>query len=315
MVTKFTFWSLCLVAIVTASCVDQEEVDKLRFDNPEMRERQNAYIRQIIPDPKEAKVVRNRIGARVELVGRQKNSEEPISKKNFHGLGRIVAISPDGYFLTAAHVSNWTPLFIKDEGKTEAFYATPEDQRGQRISDVAILYTEEEMKRFFYTRYTEGRIVWTSEQVDLAIVKFDKKTDDYFRYISNEPPARGTLLLCADDRGILRIKNNQGIEDGTGNGPFLSAGKALDSQTDETNRSFSFGIDMVSRGGMSGGPIVDQDDNLYGILSQAVYKPSDGDIESIAVMLHPDKILEIIEADRAQNSKDPHRETVEASPH
>ena len=175
-----------------------------------------------------------------------------LSGKSSFPLGRAVPLTRDGYYLTAWHVV--------DEGE---FYLS-------NLVSLKPLPVGETVKASEYYRNDKhlGRLVWRDEVADLAIVKFDFEPLFIFRTRSTSPQIGDQVLSAAvgTNSGLLVVGEERAVGSGVGNGPYRTAGKVLNVRS--FNSWVRYRSDLVARGGMSGGAVVDAGGDLVGILTQ-----------------------------------------------
>lgn len=207
--------------------------------------------------------------------------------------GRAAALTSDGYFLTAHHVVNdGNPILYR--GISEALSKLKE-------GEVRVFNSSETSE---LTRL-KGRLVWSNPELDIAIVKFPIRIKNTFDQL-NYGAMTGSLVFAGDDEGFLITKASKmqnfdpdKISDlkPRGDPPFLAAGEIKETIV---VRGAIFNIsDMISRGGMSGSPVVDTKGALCGIISRAssssIFRPT---VRTTSIMIPPEEIRGIIERDR-----------------
>jgi len=185
--------------------------------------------------------------SRVRLLISFKKDENPLFEPQagqFINLGgRASAISPDGYFITAHHV-------VTED--TPHLALPPENTTSKRKAGEL--------------HWLPGRLVATFEPADVALVKFDLPMDHWFKLTTNEFTNGKEVFTGAND-GIVFGK------DKVGNGPFLVHGKTLELRPLQDQADYhQISTDMVSRGGMSGAPLVDTEGNMLGVLVEGTYR-------------------------------------------
>ncbi len=268
------------------------------MDTPEVRKLQEEETAKHFPEPATRKQLKTTVGDRVEVIYRH-------PKKIESGTGRAVALSPDGYYLTAYHVVDEPPFFL-----VEGFPAPTPKSGPVQTADADL-------------KHYAGRIIWHDPDLDLALVKFDRPAARHFEKMRRQVKT-GELVYTADNGGWTTyplsgkpdevIKWSDILDGMVGNGAFFSAGKVLASKRGQDDAgSAAHCLTLVARGGMSGGPLVTLDDELCGILVQGSVGPRlfrwprtlSSAPRTYASMIEPEFILEKIRADRAVGPSGP----------
>lgn len=112
-------------------------------------------------------------------------------------------------------------------------------------------------------------------------------------------------MCSADDqgRGVFPAngQNETSTEDLLGNGSFFAAGKVMFSPRQNLGaRITRISTTLVGRGGMSGAPLVTTDHELCGIIQRIEMPGLFRSPKTVASMIAPDFLHEIIKADRAE---------------
>ncbi|MDQ8190766.1 S1 family peptidase [Roseibacillus persicicus] len=263
--------ALCCAIVVGCSGSSLEE---RRSDNPEARRLQKESLATAPPHPIAGKSVEEFFRDRVGLIS---NPERRIPA------GRAAPVSPDGYYLTALHVVKDGEFVLSDE-----ILLKPFPKMGSfRTAD------------YLRTDYHEGRVVWQDQKADLALVKFDFAPKAPF-------PLRSTPLKVGDPVFAGASGTNSGAlvfarepAQGTGNGPFATAGVVTQARTSNNSLQLkSYYSTLVGRGGMSGAPVVDANGLLAGIITSLRSEALTGTTTTRFTLISPQMIREIIEKDR-----------------
>ena len=258
-----------------------------RYDNPMVREQQGEKLFLHVPESKARDRLMASVGPRVGFLacGNPDQGFDPVTEP--YGNGRAAAITSDGYYLTAFHVV--------DE---EACYLVETEFKGE-VGAGPI--SEEDFERLVSVEVFAGRIVWSSRRLDLAIVKFPKRSRQYFRNLEWEPEV-GSIIYTADDSGRGTVIPEEGMNSMVGNGAFETAGKVTSVKpASGRTEGRTIRADLLSRGGMSGAPVVTEDGDLCGIIVRLEGSPLvDGSLRTVARMISPEQIERLIAADRAR---------------
>jgi hypothetical protein len=249
-----------LLSFVLAGCATRstpgrsDPMAAWRMDNPTVRKLQEQETAKHFPDTATQKHLKTSIGPCVEVLYADRHDD-------CSGVGRAVAITSDGYYLTAYHVV--------DDGK--AFF-THEYIEKQPPPKPGVPY---DLNDHYAKKHHAGRIVWSDTDLDLAILKFDRTGIPHFgkmRLHANH----NELVYSTDEVGWNRsppvgadgvISMHDLMNGLVGNGPFFSAGEVISSKHQNTEaRSMVHCLTLVARGGMSGGPLVTIDNALCGIV-------------------------------------------------
>ncbi|MES2438794.1 MAG: serine protease [Verrucomicrobiota bacterium] len=198
-------------------------------------------------------------------------------------IGRAVPVTADGYYLTAWHVV---------------------DGGGFRLSNSVLSETGLRIDEY------PGRIVWHDKLADLAVVKFPFRPPYLFKagettLVKGEPvfsgasgKNSGTLAIAPNSSGAYHLEDV--LKNGIGNGDFQTAGKvvAVSLHAGPPLRTVSHST-LVGRGGMSGGPVVDDKGRLVGIVTggqATLFSPPTTSFS----MLDPEALHQMIRADRGR---------------
>ena len=250
-----------LVSLLLAGCASQPRITRnrlpemWRMDTPMVRQFQEQETAKHFPQLSNQKHLRDTLGACVEVL-----YENP--DKDHSGSGRAVAISPDGYYLTADHVisgSDSLPFLVE--------HIPPAAEAAAPIAATRKSYP--------------GRLVWNDPGLDLAILKFDRPSAHYMEKMRLRLNADDVVYSGDESGWSLPIivkedelrKNNYAVDLSeilkrrVGNGAFFSAGKVVSSRrTAAEAESRHHRLTLVARGGMSGSPLVTDDNELCGII-------------------------------------------------
>lgn len=271
-----------IVCTLLTGCVS--DVSFRRFDNPTIRQLQEAETARHIKDDSARTTLKEYIGGRVSLVYSAMPSDAESDG------GRVTAVTSDGYHLTAYHVVRDLTFFIE---KTKMIRQPPKGT-----------YESSMIDRYFSRHRYPGRLVWHDADHDLAIVKFPLTDSPHFK-TTMDSPEKGDLVYTADDEGRGFIpaneQNETSFENLLGNGRFFAAGKVRSSsRRNLVGRITQISTTLVGRGGMSGAPLVTTDHELCGIIQRIELPEFFRSPKTVASMIAPDLLHEIIESDRAE---------------
>ncbi|GAA5126923.1 trypsin-like peptidase domain-containing protein [Luteolibacter yonseiensis] len=260
-----------LMSVFLLGCAG--DVSFWKYDNPEVRALQKTETDRHIGDGKEKKAMRDHIGARVGLVSTGSSDRPDSSAYGVPAGGRAAAVTADGYYLTAWHVVRDKPFFIETD---------------------------------LLKKPHPGRLVWSDPDADLALLKIAPTGGPFFKKMKATSPP-GDIVFSADrkGRGVLAPDKNgtYDLRKITGNGSFFAAGKVLDSKGRDLGQGLhDFPTTLVARGGMSGAPVVTADGGLCGILSRIEWSVFHTRLRTIAVMIEPERLSDIIEKDRKKTN-------------
>ncbi len=220
-------------SVLMAACGPVSEVT---HDNATMRARQERAVSAFSPRPIEGKSVREFFTDRTALI--------TFDPKDIGG-GRAVPVTRDGYCLTALHVVQEEPWWLLEMGAAPPF------------SQVC----------------HKGRVVWESEHLDLALVKFPVEFAAPLP-LAREPAEEGTSVFSGSSLGVFRATGPLHFKDlqvlkkrSVGNGSYATAGRI--SRTEKHGNGTIHTSTMPVRGGMSGGPVADEKGRLVGIVTEA----------------------------------------------
>jgi S1-C subfamily serine protease len=287
-----SIWSrvrpLALVALASGLASCAANLGVYRYDNPDIRRRQGEQLDQTLPDTAERQRMLRLIGPRVAFLVSGEAGAAFDPQQVLAPSGRAACIAPDGYYLTALHVIGKDPFYLLNTTL--------------RPGEKAGAYSFDEMARHYHSEVHEGRVVWKDAALDLAILKFDRSTPDYFAQWRAGAPA-GTMLHAADDwgRGVLRL-NGTSTDSASliGNGAFQAAGVVSHSGRRKRGKGgLLIESEMVSRGGMSGAPLVTPAGEMAGIIIQVEINPlMKNRSQTLGIMIAPERIAAILETDR-----------------
>ena len=268
-----------IITILSCGC---SGLDFIRYDNPKVRKLQVKQLDQFLPSESDRVDVMKFFAPRVGflILG------EP--NKTSVGSGRAAAVSRDGYYLTASHV-------IGDD----AFYLS-ETKVGKALPQGIHIMTQEQLNQYIQTKHYRGRVVWRNSELDLAVVKFDKRNSQYFKSISGDV-TKDSVLFSADDSGLGMIATDRkGSEKMIGNGPFLVAGSVTSIKRGQhLPDDHLIATNLIGRGGMSGSPLADRDGILRGIVLHIdVNHLAPGRRKTVAGAISNTRLQQIIAADR-----------------
>lgn len=203
----------------------------------------------------------------------------PISEGGA-GIGSCAPVTPDGYFLTAAHVLSAGETFAKSRGRSGPDAARGDRDRS-RVGSYVLYATSDDRSTFIECEPL--RVVHRDTEADFAIVKADLPTPRYLRP-RLEPFEKGTVLFSG---GWMHEK---------GGGEFRSFLPATSSGDPHFTKIVTT-LPMIK--GDSGSPMIDQQGRLCGVLSTLrmgmvlKLKP-----RSTAVMMDWAEVERLIERDR-----------------
>jgi len=271
-----------IVCALLSGCVS--DVSFRRFDNPTIRQLQEAETARHIKDDSARATLKKSIGERVSLVYSAMPSDAESDG------GRVTAVTSDGYHLTAYHVVRDRTFFIE---KTKMIRQPPKGP-----------FKSSTIDRYFSKQRYPGRLVWHDPDNDLAIVKFPFTNSSHFK-TAMDTPEKGDLVYTADDEGRGFIpaneQNETSFENMLGNGRFFAAGTVRSSsRRNRGARITQITTTLVGRGGMSGAPLVTTDHELCGIIQRIKLPGFFRSPKTVASMIPPDLLHEIIETDRAE---------------
>ncbi|MEM8954173.1 MAG: serine protease [Verrucomicrobiota bacterium] len=247
------------------------------FDNPEMRRLQAESLINIPPRPIAGQSIEDFFSRKVAFI----ESEAGAS-------GRAAPISPDGYFLTAAHVVDDGPFYFTNLVILKPIPPLPQIQTDPNVPS-----------EYFFIENLPGRKVWSDKKSDLAIIHFDYRAPEFFSIMTDDLPV-GAPVFAGSNEGILYTQEN--VEDGVGNGPFETAGRVLSVKRARSDLPFTtYQSTLVGRGGMSGTPVVDDQGRLAGILTgllQTIHWNLKFETKARFSMINPTQIQSIVANDR-----------------
>ena len=218
-----------------------------KYDTPQIRQMQANSLKAVGQRNIAGQSLSTFFQSRVRLLICFKKNEpplfEPQAGQPINLGGRASAISPDGYFITAHHVlSDGIPYLAMPPEKVS---------NASKINEI---------------RWLPGRVVTTFEPADIALLKFDLQMDHWFNLTTKEFKKGRHVFTGAND-GIVFGK------DKVGNGPFLVFGKIIKVSPLQDHADYhKISSDMVSRGGMSGAPLVDTEGDMLGVLVEGTYR-------------------------------------------
>ncbi len=263
------------------------------YDNPAIRKLQNEETDRHISDGVSRVDLKRYIGARVSILFIDGSNGKTDSSGAASDAGRATALTSDGYFITACHVVQGHTFFIEET----AMIRTPPSGSFKK-SDIG---------RFLSTKRYPGRLVWCDPAVDLAILKFPVANWPHFQALK-VPPLRGDVVFSADDQGRSAVPiGKRGVASfgsAVGNGAFFAAGEVRTTPTrNRETKSIEVSTSLVARGGMSGAPLVTGSHELCGIISRVESFGFSRSRKTIALMIEPEVLSGIIEADRNSRAK------------
>ncbi|MBK1884337.1 trypsin-like peptidase domain-containing protein [Luteolibacter pohnpeiensis] len=287
MMTGIHKTALVAALVCSAGCGDY--TSSWKNDNPTIRKIQREETDRYITDDNQKRHLKDYLGKRVRIVY-SGDALEPSD--GFLSAGRAAALTQDGYFLTAFHVVEGHAFYIEE---TKMLRKPPSHE-----------FKTSESSKYISNQRSPGRLVWSDSKADIAILKFPVKGHPYFdNYEANQT---GLTVFTADDEGYgtfaADARGEVCLENLVGNGAFFAAGCILEG-TDErpAARATTFSTSLVARRGMSGAPLVTSNYGLCGVLSRVegigpFQKP-----RTIATMIDPRLIAELVAADRKAQTK------------
>jgi len=286
---KIRLLSVCLLLLGSFACAPSPGY--FGYDNPQIRKIQREQAAVVIPSESEQRSLAKKCDRKVSFITTGTSAKDYSS-------GRAVAISKDGYFLTAYHVVNKGEFFLDDNELTS-------EQLKKLNQNGYFLERDKPENRL------PGRIVWFDKGADLAVIKFERKTPHHFSQLKFPAPVDG-VVYSSDDQGHIILPEGQTTEkleeNAVGNGPYFSAGTVLFSQLFTHGPGVhTIGSTLVARGGMSGGALVTRSGELCGIISQVglSYQEHNNELKltvhSTSRMLPPKVLNNIVRQDRARN--------------
>lgn len=258
-----------------------------RYDNPTIRRLQEEETSRHFSDEKTRNDLVKQIEERTHFIYTRPTKGDTKITRQFSG-GRAGAVTADGYFLTAYHVVQDVLFYLE---KTEMIRNPPMEG-----------FPTSQMNKYFSTKRYPGRLVWQNSDLDLAILKFSVTNWPSFTDFK-VPPDQGDLVIAADDEGYgFIVANDEGQTDAgnmIGNGDFMAAGLIREGvKKDSESSSAVFSTTLVARGGMSGAPVVTDSQELCGIIVRGEGFFPFQSPRTVAVMIEPGILFEIIEFDR-----------------
>lgn len=258
------------------------------YDNPVVRELHAASLIGLPSTPVADFSLDDFFGPRTALILPETSALVQGVARNQHGDvvldlgGRAAPVSEDGYYLTAYHL-------VRD--------ATP-------VMPLPPQETTERVGRFTFTkdeaRFSHGRVVTSFPPTDLAIIKFNRRPQAYFKTLQTTH-SPGLPVFTGSTIGFTMSEGK------VGNGPFMASGIILRTEpiakTESGQRIFT---SIVARGGMSGAPVADTEGNLIGILVGGKWSSITGRYKETTIEIVPvHQILAAINEDRRMQGIEP----------
>lgn len=288
---------LSTVCVLLAGCASDDSFR--RYDNPRIRKLQEEETARHVSDDITKAGMARHIGERVSLIFVDTTKEAASFSGDLPPGGRAAALTSDGYFLTAHHVVKSAPFYIE---KSKMIRKPP---ASFRTADINLYFS----KNRYY-----GRLVWSAPSLDLAILKFAGTNWAHFDDLKILQQ-RGDTVFTADDQGRSFIPADEegktSSKDAVGNGRFFAAREILRTAIlDPKSKGLKLSTTLAARGGMSGAPLVTSNYELCGIISRVEGLGHFHTSRTIANMIAPETIFEIVESDRIeQGSKTPKQTT------
>lgn len=264
------------LAMVFTSCV-HPELSRRRYDNREIRELQQQSLAGLPERPIKGKGIKEFFSDKVALI-RENSGLVPT--------GRAVPLTRDGYMLTARHVVEDGGFLLSD---TVLLKPLPRKSGPFRYSD------------YFREDRHKGRVVWQDATMDLALVKFDYRPSAVFELAEAPLPKGARVFSGASGRnsGML-FATTEHMKDGMGNGPYSTAGQVTGIGRKTASAPYHlYQSTLVGRGGMSGGPVVDEKGQLVGIVTSGHATLFSG-FKTVFTMIDPDALGRLIRQDRSR---------------
>lgn len=184
-----------------------------RYDNPAIRTLQEEETARHLGADTDRAGLKREIGLRVSRL--LPGVAEEAEGTSVEG-GRAVALTADGYFLTAFHVVDDGPCFIEET---------------RRIGRFSGMIGPGKLDRHVRVERHAGRLVWSDPRIDLAILKFALSERPHFDKLK-VPPRRGEVVFTSDDEGrmVMPVREDGrsvlSLKDAIGNGAFFAAGRS-----------------------------------------------------------------------------------------
>lgn len=277
---KFPIAILLLTVLLTSGC-GSLSIRQTRYDNPRVRALQARSLEEVEATPIAGESIDRFFRQRVALI---ESTNQVLAS------GRATPVSPDGYYLTAQHVVDQSPFYLS------TFRFKKPIPPGVTVF---------ESNDHFEIVRLPGRLIWSHPEVDVALVHFPHRPETHFAQIQSHPLI-GESVFCAADRGKVFI-DKKGRR--FGNGPYQTAGTLLRREKADPEGEWAlYETTLVGRGGMSGGPVVDNRGRLLGVASTVqLYWHWDRRKRTRLsfAALDPELMERIIQSDRATRSQHP----------
>jgi S1-C subfamily serine protease len=262
-----------MLAVILSGCGNLD-LSTRRYDNPEVRELQRQGLLGLPERPIQGQGIREFFSGKVGLI---KLADSPVP------LGRAVPLTRDGYMLTAWHAVDKGPFVLSD---TVSLKPLPK-------KDMSFKYAD-----YFRENRYPGRVVWHDAGMDLALVKFSFHPGAVFEPANISPVVGDLVFSGAQGRNSGVLYASARMEDGVGNGPYQTAGRVTKVRVESTPiLHVVHSSTLVGRGGMSGGPVVNENGKLTGIVlrvdTHLFSRPT-----TAFTMIDPDTLDRIISEDR-----------------
>lgn len=257
---NYLYTIFLIFPLILSGCTSNP--DPFLNDNPQVRQRQKSQTTKLLVDDSQRIELEEFLGKRVEGIWVKRNENEGLSGTNLTLIGRAASVSGDGYFLTAYHVVDDSPVYLFNLIKTEKFNRSLKEsaEKGEPFYIQA-----EQRKDYFREEFLRGRVLWSDPKADLAVLKFEHTSNFFFEEILSHFQV-GQILISADDFGMTSLPSGETFEMREGNGRYFASGKIVKIESIGNGTSHVI-TDMIARKGMSGAAVTDLNGNLCAILS------------------------------------------------
>jgi serine protease Do len=199
------------------------------------------------------------------------------------GVGAAVPLSLDGYYLTAAHCISGHPTHPIGGGR----FVVPKDGAADVV--VSAVVTDGRTARF-----GPARLVWLSEEGDLAVIHSPASPFGVLDWETGDPPTE-SLVFAAGFPSVLGSDTLGKTGGYAGPSAGLLQGKGL-----ETAEYWELSHDAPLGYGDSGGPLVTREGRLVG-MNTRIMGGFFGRGPSVALRPNREMLNALIEADRRKH--------------